>query len=166
MLISCGAALFGLRLAIREMGYLPDVQLLPDPAQTTCSPRCGAAAPITPAEQQMLTAMPYRHTRRGPFTGDLLPRGPAGRTAARCDGGGLHPRARRSAGRYQQLSALVTAADISSTPALRSGQSYGARPGRRAARPVTAPPAYAYPAAGNRPPSHRCHPDLTTAILT
>jgi len=41
MLISCGAALFGLQLAIREMGYLPDVQLLPDPAQTTCSP--GAA---------------------------------------------------------------------------------------------------------------------------
>lgn len=29
MLISCGAALFGLRLAIREIGYLPDVQLLP-----------------------------------------------------------------------------------------------------------------------------------------
>lgn len=39
MLISRGAALLGLRLAIREMGYLPDVQLLPDLAQTTCSPR-------------------------------------------------------------------------------------------------------------------------------
>jgi hypothetical protein len=48
MRISCGAALFALRLAIGEMGYLPDVQLLPDPAQTTRSPRCGAAAPITP----------------------------------------------------------------------------------------------------------------------
>ncbi len=57
MLISCGAAPFGLRLAIREMGYLPDVQLLPDPAQTTCSPKCGVAAPITPAEQQIPTAM-------------------------------------------------------------------------------------------------------------
>jgi hypothetical protein len=52
MAISCGAALFRLRLAIREMGYLPDVQLLPDSAQTTCSPRCGAAAPITPADHQ------------------------------------------------------------------------------------------------------------------
>ena len=29
MLISCGAALFGLRLAIREMGYLPDARTLP-----------------------------------------------------------------------------------------------------------------------------------------
>ena len=41
MLISCGAALFGLQLAIREMGYLPDVQLLPDQAQTAV--RSGAA---------------------------------------------------------------------------------------------------------------------------
>ena len=69
MLISRDAALFGSRLAIREMGDLPDVQLLADPAQTTCSPRCGAAAPITPAEQQMLTATPYRHTHRSSFTG-------------------------------------------------------------------------------------------------
>jgi hypothetical protein len=32
MLISCGAALFGLRLAVRSLGYLPVVELLPDPA--------------------------------------------------------------------------------------------------------------------------------------
>ena len=90
MLITRGAALFGLRLAIREIGYLPGVQQLLDPAHITRSPRCGAAAPIAPAEQQMLTAMPCQHTHRGPFAA----RGPAGRTAARCDSGGLHPRAR------------------------------------------------------------------------
>ena len=33
MLISCGAALFGLRLAVRSLGYLPVVELLPDPAR-------------------------------------------------------------------------------------------------------------------------------------
>jgi hypothetical protein len=33
MLISCGAALFGLRLAVRSLGYLPVVELLPDPAK-------------------------------------------------------------------------------------------------------------------------------------
>ena len=38
MRISRDAALHGLRLAIGEMGYLPDVQQLPDPAHTTCSP--------------------------------------------------------------------------------------------------------------------------------
>ena len=32
MLVSCGAALFGLRLAVRGLGYLPLVQLLPSPA--------------------------------------------------------------------------------------------------------------------------------------
>jgi hypothetical protein len=72
-----GAALFGLRLVMRELGYLPDVQLLPDPADTDllAQLRCGADAPITPAEQQMLTAMPCRHTHRGPFTSDPLPSG-------------------------------------------------------------------------------------------
>jgi nitroreductase len=33
MMISCGAALFGLRLAVRELGYLPVVDLLPDQAR-------------------------------------------------------------------------------------------------------------------------------------
>jgi hypothetical protein len=32
-LISCGAALFGVRLAIREIGYRPAIRLLPDPAR-------------------------------------------------------------------------------------------------------------------------------------
>src|SRR3954454_18980279 len=31
MLISCGAALFTLRLAARHLGYLPEVRTLPDP---------------------------------------------------------------------------------------------------------------------------------------
>src|SRR5215472_16159457 len=35
MLISCGAALFGLRLAVRGLGYLPAVRLLPDSSQPT-----------------------------------------------------------------------------------------------------------------------------------
>ena len=32
MLISCGAALFGLRLAVRSLGYLAEVELFPEPA--------------------------------------------------------------------------------------------------------------------------------------
>lgn len=31
MRISCGAALFNLRLAARHLGHLPEVRLLPDP---------------------------------------------------------------------------------------------------------------------------------------
>ena len=46
MLISCGAALFGLRLAIRSLGYLPVTELLPDPARLRllARVRLGAAA--------------------------------------------------------------------------------------------------------------------------
>ncbi len=33
MIISCGAALFGLRLAIRSLGYQPEVSLFPEPGQ-------------------------------------------------------------------------------------------------------------------------------------
>jgi nitroreductase len=38
MIISCGAAVFGLRLAVRSLGYRPLVELLPDPARLGCSP--------------------------------------------------------------------------------------------------------------------------------
>ena len=33
MLISCGAALFNVRLALRSMGYIPQARVLPDPGQ-------------------------------------------------------------------------------------------------------------------------------------
>ena len=33
MMISCGAALFTARLALRWLGYIPDTCVLPDPAQ-------------------------------------------------------------------------------------------------------------------------------------
>jgi nitroreductase len=148
MLISCGAALFGLRLAMRELGYLPDVQLLPDPAQPDllAGVRCGAAAPITAAEQQMLTAMPYRHTHRGPFTSDPLPRGllAALQHDALAEGATLvlvdQP------GRYQQLSALVAAADDQqqANPAVRAELRRWTRPQGSPARDGI--PAYAYPA--------------------
>src|SRR5215472_15330294 len=45
MLISCGAALFGLRLAIRSLGYLPVTELLPDPAQLRLMARVRTGGP-------------------------------------------------------------------------------------------------------------------------
>jgi nitroreductase len=77
MLISCGAALFGLRLAVRSLGYLPVVKLLPDPAKLRllARVRLGAAMPMTTAERAMLQAMPHRHTHRGPFAASPLPTG-------------------------------------------------------------------------------------------
>src|SRR6266545_1386808 len=77
MLISCGGALFGLRLAVRSLGYLPVVELLPDPARLRLLARVklGAAEPMTARERQMLAALPHRHTHRGPFAAGPLPAG-------------------------------------------------------------------------------------------
>jgi nitroreductase len=77
MLISCGAALFGLRLAVRSLGYLPAVDLLPDPARLglLARVRLGPAAALTQAERRMTEAVPHRHSHRGPFTGEPLPAG-------------------------------------------------------------------------------------------
>ncbi len=77
MLISCGGALFGLRLAVRSLGYVPVIELLPDPARLRllAQVRLGAAVPMTGIERRMLEALPHRHTHRGPFAPDPLPAG-------------------------------------------------------------------------------------------
>ena len=87
MLISCGAALFGLRLAVRSLGYVPEVELFPGPSgdrRPLARVGLGAAAPVTPEEQRLLAAVPHRHTHRGPFEAQPLP-------------GGLLPRLKRDA---------------------------------------------------------------------
>jgi len=79
MIISCGAALYGLRLAVRSLGYLPEVEFLHGPDGERELPlarvRLGQAAPMTPGERKMLIAMPHRHTHRGPFEAGPLPAG-------------------------------------------------------------------------------------------
>ncbi len=77
LILSCGAALFGLRLGLRQLGYLPVVELWPDPAQPWLIARAwpeGRAA-LNPVEAELLAAVPHRHTHRGPFTpGEVSPR--------------------------------------------------------------------------------------------
>jgi hypothetical protein len=77
MVISCGAALYGLRLAVRSLGYLPEVELLPGPAgrPPLARVRLGPPAPMTADERKMLAAVPHRHTHRGPFEPGPLPTG-------------------------------------------------------------------------------------------
>ena len=77
MIISCGAALYGLRLAVRSLGYLPEVELLPSPADRNLLARVrrGPAVPATAQERKMLAAVPHRHTHRGPFEAGPLPAG-------------------------------------------------------------------------------------------
>ncbi|MFY9932813.1 MAG: hypothetical protein WAK82_32900 [Streptosporangiaceae bacterium] len=77
MLISCGAALYGLRLAIGSLGYRPVVELLPKPGPGRLLARVRLGHPeLMPGEKQkMLRAMSHRHTHRGPFEPEPLPTG-------------------------------------------------------------------------------------------
>ena len=77
MIVSCGAALYGLRLAARSLGYLPEVGLLPSPGgrRPLARVRLVPAAPMTADERKMLAAVPHRHTHRGPFEAGPLPAG-------------------------------------------------------------------------------------------
>jgi nitroreductase len=76
MIISCGAALYGLRLAVRSLGYRPEADLLPGPAgRPLARVRLGEAAPMVSDERKMLAAVPHRHTHRGPFEAGPLPAG-------------------------------------------------------------------------------------------
>lgn len=70
MVISCGAALFGLRLALRRLGYLSEVELLPDSAERWLLARIRPYGhePTTRDEAELLAAVPHRHTHRGPFS--------------------------------------------------------------------------------------------------
>jgi nitroreductase len=77
LLISCGAALFGLRLAVRGLGYLPVVTLFSERSRPWLVARVslGRRAPATEAERQMLAALPHRHTHRGAFDPGPIPAG-------------------------------------------------------------------------------------------
>ncbi len=74
MLISCGAALFGLRLAVRSLGCLAEVDLLPS-RPMLARVRLGSLSAMTEAERKMLKAVPHRHTHRGAFDPDPVPAG-------------------------------------------------------------------------------------------
>ena len=73
--ISCGAALFGLRLGLRRLGYVPAVELLPELTRPELLARVrpeGRAA-LTAEEAELIAALPHRHTHRGPFAPGEVP---------------------------------------------------------------------------------------------
>ena len=75
LVISCGAALFGLRLALRKLGFWPAISILPEAAQPALLARArpGARMPWTAGEAELLAAVPHRHTHRGPFVPGEVP---------------------------------------------------------------------------------------------
>jgi hypothetical protein len=96
MMISCGAALFTARLALRSLGYLPQTFVLPDPAQPLLVARVtwGRRAARTDFEQRLFAQVRQRRTHRGGF--DVVPLPP-----------GLLANLREGAARYGAMLRLV-----------------------------------------------------------
>ncbi len=124
MIISCGAALYGLRLAIRGTGYLPVVRTFPDPDQPGLLARVwlGARTPVTAAQLRLLAALPHRHTHRGAFSAQPLPPSllPTLREEAAAEGAMLVPVDRRAADQWLAPLELAARRRQSRDPALRA----------------------------------------------
>src|SRR5215469_11171659 len=76
MMISCGAALFTARVAIRYLGLVPTVRVLPDPDLPNLVARIGFGAEQSlPAEYErdLFAEIPRRRTHRGGFDPEPLP---------------------------------------------------------------------------------------------
>jgi nitroreductase len=111
MIISCGAALFGLRLAIRSLGYQPEADLFPEPSQRRllARVRAGRPAPMTSEERAMLRAVPHRHTHRGAFEPGPLPAGLLERLGDDAAAEGVTLAVIDDGPAYQRLTAILAA---------------------------------------------------------
>ena len=162
MIISCGAALFGLRLAIRSLGYQPETSLFPDPARRNLLARVrpGRPEPMTSDERLMLHAVPHRHTHRGafepgPLPGDLLTRlrhdaAAEDATLAVVESGPAYRRLTKILAAWRRKRDLYPASHaevLSQTEAQR----WTREPGSQDRDGV---PAYAFPATGAPEPGH------------
>ncbi|MEV0400986.1 hypothetical protein [Actinoallomurus sp. NPDC050550] len=77
MLISCGAALFTLRLAVRRLGRRPEVRMGSDPDRPglIADVSLGQPQPVSDDERQMCEQIERRRTHRGGFRACALPVG-------------------------------------------------------------------------------------------
>jgi hypothetical protein len=78
LMISCGTALFTLRVALRCLGWLPHVRLFPDSSRPALVARVSwdeDRIAADPYEREMYAAVTARHTHRGGFGPAPLPAG-------------------------------------------------------------------------------------------
>lgn len=69
LVMSCGAALYNLRLALRKVGYQGEVKLLPNPAEPRLLARVNVSesTPANVEERRAYAGLGRRHTHRGEF---------------------------------------------------------------------------------------------------
>jgi Nitroreductase family len=113
MMISCGAALFSVRLALRSLGYTPQTSVLPDPGQPALMARVSwrERAAADEFERRLSSHLLTRRTHRGAFDPEPLPPGTlaALRAAAAREGAAL--RIVADDGHRAALAAVVQAAE-------------------------------------------------------
>jgi hypothetical protein len=113
MLMSCGAAVFTLRAALRHLGQVPETEVLPEPGSPDLVARVRWAeqAPPGPFEERIFAAIGQRRTHRGAFLPEELPGGllTALREAAAREGAAL--RLAVTGDECAALAAVVTAAE-------------------------------------------------------
>ena len=75
LMISCGAALFTIRLALRSLGWVPETRVLPDPGQPTLVARVRwrERAANDEFERRLFSRIRTRRTHRGAFDPEPLP---------------------------------------------------------------------------------------------
>lgn len=77
LVISCGAAGYALRVAMRHFGYTGESESLPDPDQPELLARIWLGGPRPPSDEdhRLFEALPQRRTHRGGFSESPLPEG-------------------------------------------------------------------------------------------
>jgi nitroreductase len=113
MMISCGAALFTTRLALRYLGYAPETAILPDPDRPMLIARISweQEVPAAEYERELYRQVGSRRTHRGGFDSQGLPAAfltGLGQDAARH---GAALRVLPDDGRRAALAAVVDAAE-------------------------------------------------------
>ena len=95
LMMSCGAALLHVRVALRTFGHEADVTTVPDGTDGDLVARVtvGASRPATRDDYALFRAMPRRHTHRGRFEARHLPPAVLGKlaSAAEAEGALLRP---------------------------------------------------------------------------
>ena len=114
MMISCGAALFTARLALRVLGYIPEVRLLPDPAKPLLVAKLSWRRQAEPTEweRRMLAQVTQRRTHRGGFDPLPLPTALLGILRAGAQRDGTTLRVVADDGRRAVLAGVVETAEL------------------------------------------------------
>jgi hypothetical protein len=145
MLISCGAALFTARVAMRRMGLVPKVTLLPDPDLPNLVARIAWLdhVPTAEYERQLFDEVSRRRTHRGGFDDEPLPAGLISALRAEASTEKATMRIMGDEGERGALAAAVEAADFAlrlDSARAKEESKWASAPGsrRRDGVPVTA----------------------------